>query len=280
MLDLHDPMPELMMSIYQLRAKHAVVRLLRRLESWSISFADLALTPNIAFKRLFVSRGCKPEKMQIVMNAPEETIFDHRRFSPDLTPYLTANTGEFRLMHHGSIVHRHGVDLLVRAVAKVYPHLPNIRLDIYGSPTPFCEFVLKTAQELGVGHCVRSHGAKSQSEIAQAIRACHLGVVPNRRSAFTEINLPTRLFEYLSLGKPVIAPATQGIRDYFGPEQIVMFKPDSVEDLAEKILWTQAQPVAVQETVERGAEVYRRHVWRGEKSHLLKQVANLLQEDQ
>lgn len=281
-LDLHDPMPELMMSIYQFASGHRFVRLLRRLERWSIGFADLALTPNITFKNLFVSRSCSPEKMQIVMNSPQQQIFDPDR--PDLRggqpEGARTNGATFRLMHHGSIVHRHGVDLLVEAVARVRPKLPGVRLDIYGSPTPFLELVLDTAQRLGVADCVHAHGTKSQSDIAQAIRECHLGVVPNRRSAFTDINMPTRLFEYLSMHRPVLVPSTQGIRDYFDPEQILMFDRDNVEDLAAKILWVAANPEATRAVVARGIEVYREHLWEGEKARFLGNVATLLDADE
>lgn len=277
-LDLHDPMPELMMSIYQFGSGHWFVRLLRRLERWSIGFADLAFTPNITFKNLFVARSCQPAKMQIVMNSPQQQIFDPDRLDArdNHAPGVGVNGAEFRLMHHGSIVHRHGVDLLVEAVARVRPKLPGVRLDIYGSPTPFLEMVLATAQRLGVADCVYSHGAKSQSEIAQAIQECHLGVVPNRRSAFTDINMPTRLFEYLAMRRPVVVPSTQGIRDYFSPDQILMFDRDNVDDLAKKILWVAANPEAVGEMVERGIEVYRQHLWDGEKARFLGHVAELV----
>ena len=79
LLDLHDPMPELMMSIYGLAADRGAVRLLRMLERCSIRFAHLVLTPNITFKDLFVSRGCPPDKMQIVMNSPQIEVFDPAR---------------------------------------------------------------------------------------------------------------------------------------------------------------------------------------------------------
>ena len=275
-LDLHDPMPELMMSIYQLGKDHWFVRALRRLERWSIGFADLALTPNITFRNLFISRSCQPEKMQIVMNSPQQQIFDPDR--PDLRGDLTQDRGamdspEFRLMHHGSIVHRHGIDLLVEAVARVRTKLPGVRLDIYGSPTPFLNVVMETARHLGVADCVHPHGAKSQFEIAQVIQGCHLGIVPNRRSPFTDINMPTRLFEYLAMRRPVLVPSTQGIRDYFSPDQILMFDRDDADDLAAKILWVAANPEATRKLVERGIEVYRRHLWDGEKARFVGYVA-------
>src|SRR5438309_1298112 len=42
-LDLHDPMPELMQTIFKLPANSFSVRLLKRLEKWIIAFADLVL---------------------------------------------------------------------------------------------------------------------------------------------------------------------------------------------------------------------------------------------
>ncbi len=277
-LDLHDPMPELMMGIYGVPADHFMVRLLRRLERLSIRFADLVLTPNLAFRRLFESRSCLPGKMEIVMNSPESGIFDPDRFSgTDIGPSRTGS--EFHIMHHGSIVHRHGVDLLVEAVARVRPKIPGVRLHIYGSRTPFLDEVLAVATRLGVEGIVHFHGPKPQSEIALAIRECHLGVVPNRRSAFTELNFPTRLFEYLAMHRPVIAPATRGIQDYFAPDEMIMFDANGSEDLASRILWVHANPESVIQLVERGRAVYRRHLWSAEKARFIARTNTLVADE-
>ena len=283
-LDLHDPMPELMTSIYGLSSGHWFVRVLRWLERWSIGFADLALTPNVTFRNLFVSRSCRPEKMEVVMNSPQQRVFDSGRTdlpSEHIRDGGTTTNGaaEFRLMHHGSIVHRHGVDLLVEAMAQVAPKLPGIRLDIYGPQTSFLETVLEAGQRLGVADRIRYHGMKSQEEIVQAIHACHLGVIPNRRSAFTDINLPMRLFEYLAMHRPVIAPSTQGIRDYFSADEILLFERDDVDDLAKKILWAAENPGPVGELVEHGFQVYCKHLWEKEKTHFLRHVTRLVRSD-
>jgi glycosyltransferase involved in cell wall biosynthesis len=273
-LDLHDPMPELMTSIYGLKPDHWLVRLLKICERRSIAFADVVLTPNVTFKNLFVSRSCRPEKMQIVMNSPDETIFDPDRFASE--PGCPPNREEFRIMHHGSIVHRHGIDLLVEAVAKVRPKIPGVRLDIYGRREPFLDEVLARAQSLGVADIVHYQGAKSLPEIGRAIQQSDLGVIPNRRSAFTEINFPTRIFEYLAMGRPLIAPATQGIKDYFSPEQLLMFEPDNSDDLAGKILWAWEHPEEARAMVARGAQVYRNNLWRREKTRFLGYVETVL----
>jgi glycosyltransferase involved in cell wall biosynthesis len=274
-LDLHDPMPELMRSIYGLRQDNWQIRLLLRLESMAIKFSSVALTPNITFKNLFASRSCAPEKMRIIMNSPEEEIFDPAigRTEASIAP---SQGSEFRIMHHGSIVRRHGVDVLVRAVAKVRTNAPGIHLDIYGRREPFLDEVMKLAANLGIADVVHYHGVKSPTEIGKAIERTHLGVIPNRRSSFTELNFPTRIFEYLAMGRPVVAPASQGITDYFGPTELILFEQDNIDDLAAKILWVHDNPDLVRETVGRGVRVYRQHLWQEEKKSFLYCVDDII----
>ncbi len=56
-----------------------------------------------------------------------------------------------------------------------------------------------------------------------------MGLIPNHRSAFAEINTPTRIFEYLALGKPVIAPRAAGISDYFDEGSMIFFELGNAE---------------------------------------------------
>jgi glycosyltransferase involved in cell wall biosynthesis len=272
-LDLHDPMPELMMAIYSIPAKAVSVRFLNLVERASIAFADLVLTPNITFKNLFASRNRHPDKIQIVMNSPQPQIFDPDQFGPEA---MTARKGEFRVMHHGSIVSRHGVDLLVEAVAKAKAKIPGIQLHIYGSKTSFLDNVLETAARCKISDIVHYHGPKSQTEIAAAIRECHLGVVPNRRSAFTETNFPTRLFEYLSMHRPVIAPSTRGILDYFEAGRMIYFEPNNVDNLAAQIVWAYENFEEVEKIIARGIEIYRQNLWPREEARLLDRVEALI----
>ena len=77
-------------------------------------------------------------------------------------------------------------------------------------------------------------GPRSLEGLVREIEACDVGIIPNHRSAFAEINTPTRIFEYLALGKPVIAPRAAGISDYFDDGSLVFFELGNAEDLARK----------------------------------------------
>ncbi len=90
---------------------------------------------------------------------------------------------------------------------------------------------------------------------------CDVGVIPNRNNAFTEINTPTRIFEYLSLGKPVISPRAKGVTDYFGPEDMIYFELGDAADLARQLEFVYRQPAEARAITHRGQAVYLRQCW-------------------
>jgi glycosyltransferase involved in cell wall biosynthesis len=136
--------------------------------------------------------------------------------------------------------------------------------------------VMGFAKQNGLADIVRYLGPKTLDEITTAIQDCDVGIIPNRLNAFTEINTPTRIFEYLSLGKPVIAPRSPGITDYFGAQDLIFFELGTAADLAAKIEFASTQPDAVREIMQRGQAIYQAHRWSREKENFLNCVGELL----
>jgi glycosyltransferase involved in cell wall biosynthesis len=272
-LDLHDPMPELMMTIFGTRERSFGIWSIKRLEGASIWFSDAVITVNEACRKLFSARCRNPGKINVVMNAPDEKIF---AFVDATDPAPVRHNRRFAIMYHGSLVERHGLDLAVLALAQIKPDIPDSELWIFGQETPFLRKVLASVQNGPLQDAIRYFGPKKLEDIASAIRECDVGIIPNRRSIFTEINTPTRIFEYLSQGKPVIAPRAPGILDYFGPDDLVYFELGDASDLANQIRYVHRNPDAVRETTIRGQRVYQNHSWSSEKARFLAVVARLL----
>ena len=273
-LDLHDPMPELMTTIFNLDEGSLSVRIIKELEKWSIGFADQAITVNIACKRIFSARSCPPEKVGVVMNAPDGAIFPLRE--PRAKAPSTQNDAKpFVMMYHGSLVERNGVDLAIEGLEKVKKSLPGAELRICGPHTPFLDRVMETIRTKGLQDAVDYRGKKSLEQLVPEIDACDVGVIPNQRNMFTHINTPTRIFEYLALGKPVIAPRTPGIQDYFKEDELFFFEPGNVDDLVEKIRYVASHPREAAETAARGQQVYLNHTWRRERQKLVDLVGGV-----
>ena len=136
--------------------------------------------------------------------------------------------------------------------------------------------MMESARQRGLDRSVDYLGVRNLKEIVDAIEGCDLGIIPNHRNIFTEINTPTRIFEYLALAKPVIAPKTKGIQDYFGDNDLIFFELGNSDDLARKIEFAFSHPAEVAETVKRGQEVYLSHTWSRERLSLLNSISELL----
>jgi glycosyltransferase involved in cell wall biosynthesis len=273
-LDLHDPMPELMMTIFRTQEDNRSVRLMKSLEKWSIARADLAVTVNVACKRIFSSRSCPAEKIAVVMNAPDGQIFPCRE--PKLRSASTQDgDGHFVIMYHGSIVERNGLDIALDALARVRNTIPGAQLRIFGSQTAFLDHVMEKARSMGLQDAVQYRGPRRLEDLVTEIDNCDLGIIPNHRNAFTDINTPTRVFEYLAMGKPVIAPSTQGILDYFNKDSLVFFEPGNAAELAQQIEFAFSHPREVLEIVRRGQEIFSEHTWDREKETLVSRVSSL-----
>src|SRR5262249_50618226 len=161
--DLHDPMPELMQSIFELPENTTSVRLLKKLEKWSIRFADAVLTVNLACKRIYSRRSCPPEKITVVMNTPDEDVFPS-----ELPETPIRNNGSssrpFTILYHGSLVRRNGFDLAVDALERVGKRIPNVQLFVCGERTPFLDEVMDSARTRRLDHLIRYLGMKNRRE--------------------------------------------------------------------------------------------------------------------
>ena len=274
-LDLHDPMPELMTTIFNLDKASFAVRLIELLEQWSMALADQVLTVNIACKRLFGSRSCRPEKIEVIMNSPDESVFPFRPLRAD-TSASKGSRHPFVIMYHGSLVERNGLDLAVDALAQLRGIVPDAELRIYGRKTPFLERVMEDVSKRGLNESVRYLGPKRLEDLVPAIDDCHVGVIPNHRNAFTEINTPTRIFEYLAMGKPVIAPSTPGILDYFTEDSLLLVESGNSSDIARQIEYVALNYQAAIRVAERGQQIYLKHTWQQQRRTLVELVSGLL----
>jgi len=274
-LDQHDPMPELMNTIFDLPEDSAAVRLIRWLEKRSIGFADRVITVNLACKKIFSARSGGEEKVGVVMNAPDGDIFPYRA-ARSYAVRDVRSTKPFVIMYHGSLVERNGLELALDALAVLQNSMLNAELRVYGRSTPYLERVLEKAGRLGIADRVRYLGPKRLEELVGEIEACDVGVIPNQRNSFTDINTPTRIFEYLALGKTLIAPRTPGIQDYFGAQELLFFDSGDAAQLADQIQYVYSNPREAMDITERGQQVYLAHTWQKEREILITVVSELV----
>ncbi|MBI2378165.1 MAG: glycosyltransferase [Deltaproteobacteria bacterium] len=227
-LDMHDLMPDLYALKFGLDREGRVVSLLRGLERLSVAFSDHAICVHEPQQRLLVRDGVPKHKLSIVMNAPDPVLFAERPKQPS----IKGPDGEIRMIYHGTVLHRFGVDLAVRALAEARKQNPRLRLQIIGDGD-FLPDIRRLAAELGLDPpALEIIGQRLPlEEVARIVREAHLGIVPNRDDQEDSV-LPNKLLEYVSVGIPVIATRTRCITHYFGERELELVPIESVTSLA------------------------------------------------
>jgi glycosyltransferase involved in cell wall biosynthesis len=258
LLDLHDLMPEFMAAKRGRTLRDPLVRLVAWQERMSCRFADQVITVTETWRGTLAARGTPEEKVAVVMNLADPRFFTwapRDRAAPRET---------WRIVYHGTLTHRYGVDLLLRAMREVVDDIPEIRLDLLGDGDARDELVALTA-ELGLVEKVSfSAGMLEVRDLIEAIRDADLGVVPNRDDIFTDGLLPTKLLEYVAVGTPVVAARTSGIQAEFDEGSIAFFTPGDVESLAECLRSLHRDRARLNRLSEAAGRFATRHPWAAE----------------
>ncbi len=263
-LDVHDTMPELYQSKFDLKPSHPWIRLLRAQERMSCSFADRVICVHEPHLELLVSRGVPRGKISVLMNLPDPKIFGEPGHPH---PGADSARGQ-RIVYHGTIARRLGPDLALEAFREIAADVPEARLEIYGAGD-FGGRLAERIRELNLDGRVEFHNRRFRvDEVPGLIRGATVGVVPNREDAATAYMLPVKLLEYVYLGIPVVVPRLDTIRHYFGEDSVAFYRPGDLRDLAAALRALLTDPERRRALTHAAARFYETFSWETMKNDL------------
>jgi glycosyltransferase involved in cell wall biosynthesis len=260
-LDMRDPMPEFFRSKYGLGPDHRLVRALLAEERISCRYASHVVTVIDAMRDLFL-RSVQPDKISVVMNAPDAAIFRSPPDGPDRDP------ADRTILYAGTVAERYGVDLLVRAVGRLKDEIPALKLRIVGDGDAV-PGLRTTAAELGVADRVIFTGPVPLHEIPSIVRSSWLGAQPHRLDPLMEYCFSTKVLEWAALDLPALISRTTGFVKTFDEDQLLFVKPGDLDDLCRRIREADADPDALAAQVARAAAHVKRFDWDTERKKLL-----------
>jgi glycosyltransferase involved in cell wall biosynthesis len=231
LLDLQECMPEFLATKFGLNSRHPAVRALERLEQLSIRFAHHVVTPTEPMRQTFVARGADPDKITVVIDGSDETIFA----MPSDVFEPSDGSSTFTLVTHGTVEEHYGLDTVVSAIAHMRNEIPGVRLQVYGTGS-YLPTLRRLTSSLGVEDLVAfSNGFVPLPELVRGIAAADVGIIALRRDPFRDVALPGKIFDFILLHKPVISSRTSSVEEIFGPECVELFESGDALDLARAI---------------------------------------------
>jgi glycosyltransferase involved in cell wall biosynthesis len=227
-LDIHDILPEFYASKFTAGRKSGLFNALVGVERTSCRFASHVIIANHLWRERLLSRSLAADKCTVVLNSPDRAIFTRTSSGP-------AENGRFIILYPGSLHWHQGIDIAVRAFARISRQVPQAGFHIYGEG-PTKAALLGLIKELGVEEQVKMLPSRPLRDIARIMEDANLGIVPKRKDNFGNEAFSTKILEFMAMKIPVIVADTEIDKFYFNDSVVTFFESGNVEDLADRML--------------------------------------------
>lgn len=217
---------------------------MRAAEDAMLRCADLVFTISKPLADELLGRGIPPARVAWYPNGVDPIAYSAERFSIEerasMRSKLGAGPNEFVVMFVGTFGQWHGAEVFAKAAVQIAEKSPELPLRFLfvgdGKTKPACVDLIdasRAARERTVfAGLIPQHETPAYLAAADAFVAPH---VPNADGS-KFFGSPTKLFEYMAMGKPIVASALDQIADVLIDGQTALLvRPGDSEDLAKGI---------------------------------------------
>lgn len=274
----------------QILGKDWIPQPARRLVAWTyrlvertlLPFYDEVIVDSLGLAAKYISRG--KERVVVLHNYPvvPENAWQEMIEEPHSST-LGADTSPQTVVYVGGITRIRGIEQLLRS-ASVLKHKLRVpyQMKLVGpaQPPEYVEVLSGLIEELGISNEVRMVGQVPYEEALQIMKESAVGVVTLLENPNYTNTLPTKMFEYMLAGLPVVCsnfPLWQEIVS--SAECGLVVDPESPEEIASAIAYLLDHPEEAREMGKRGQRaVLATYNWAREEEKLLALYERLVEE--
>lgn len=255
-LDLHEAMPEILASRFNLDMRSGLVKLATFLEKMSCDFSDRVITVNETIKELLEKRVSHPKGFTVIMNSPDRSISEPR----DVSIPGIDHTDKFLIVYVGGINRERNLEVLTRAAAILKKEIP-VHLAIFGYGREEYRNELKAlVKQLGLEKNVHFGDWIPHEYVLSYMNLSRVGIVSYINSPLTHVAVPNKVFEFASLGKPLVI-ARLGALERLFEGAALFYEPENPQDLSRVIMTLQKDEKLTKELSSKGLAVYESCRW-------------------
>jgi glycosyltransferase involved in cell wall biosynthesis len=202
----------------------------RRFEHAICARATRVIVVSTPLKRFLVSIGVPEAQVVVMPNGADPDVF---------TPGFDATPVRKRLGIEGRVVVGfsgilrpwHGLELLLEAFEKLAPAFPELHLLIVGDG-PSRADTEQRARAAGLSDRVTITGRLPHAEVRDHVAAMDVAVSP--RATFYAS--PMKVLEYMAMGKAIVAPAMDNLRDILvDGDEALLFEAENAASLGTQL---------------------------------------------
>lgn len=199
-----------------------------------------------------------PERTRIVHNYPR-SVFN--------LPNNGAEVDPNRIVFVGALTRIHGVEEVLESVSRIRKEHPQAKLELYGRMLD-AELQLPVEQAEREGWCKHISWLEP-GDLASKLTGAGVGLVPYLPLRDHLDSLPTKIFEYMALGIPILASDFPLWQRIIEAQNVGVCSPPTVEGLTEALTLMVRNPARLQTWSARARETYKKYYrWEVEAENL------------
>ena len=204
-LELSDLWPESIVAVGAMKRSHAL-RLLEQVELWMYRRAVRIVSLTNAFKANLMQRGVRAAKIGVVLNGVDLDRYAPQERNRELAKRLNLTDEHFVLGYIGTLGMAHGMRNVLCAAA--LDEDPNTRYLLVGPGAELAKLVAE-AQRMKLQNVVIVP-AQPKEMIPSYWSLCDVALVHLRDLPLFEKVIPSKIFEAMGMGLPILLAAPQG----------------------------------------------------------------------
>jgi glycosyltransferase involved in cell wall biosynthesis len=180
-------------------------------------------------KSKYLEKGIKEEKIFVQPNLTDFEFWNN-----------TVAEEKYTLGYSGTPGEKDGVTYLFKAIS-LLKQQTSVSLIVIGD-TPFGRSMIpwlqKKCEDLDIKNQVHFTGLVEYERVKDYLSQCSITAITRPNNIQTRAGFPTKLGEYMALGKPVLATDFGEVKTYFADkEEIVIAETADPKCIADKISW-------------------------------------------
>jgi glycosyltransferase involved in cell wall biosynthesis len=204
------------------------------IERRTLKEADNVIVINDALRDYAIRMGARPEKTHVIRAGIDTEHFGRNVDGSTVRQHYGVGEGDTLLFFMGWLYHFSGLHEVLKEMAKCKRDGLGVKLLIVGDGDAL-EDLQRQRAELGLEDYVVFAGKQPYEKIPEFIAASDVCLLPAHDNAIMHDIVPIKMYEYMAMGKPVIATRLHGLVREFGDDNGVLWI-DRPEDSLRKAM--------------------------------------------
>lgn len=252
--------------------RHALTAALHGLFFLGARHASIVMPIGEEHRDDLLTHGCAREQIEMIYMGVQDTFHACAADKPD------CRDNPLELVYIGTVSVPRGRDVMLEGMAILASRHANVRLTIVGADASQLVYCNDRINQLGIKSHVQVIGRVQGSEVPAFLSRADFGVCLWEDTPWYRFNPPTKLFEYLAAGLPVLASDIRTHTRYVKSGENGLIFEYSPEGFASAVERLQSDMAALPEMKRKALQSGEQYLWSRIEPFFMKAMERVLPE--